>query len=219
MADINHDGWNDIVATVCNTTEVFSNLAQRNGAVGSPFDLFLGGSDQVDVMDFDPNFGPDIVTTNGGLLVSINDGGGGFSSTTESNVIQVGGGFAVGSFSGGAPQLAVETRNTLALLSVDPSTGLATLLSQSSLDTQGQRAVAADLNGDGFPDVVTFSNNTLGISINHGNGSFADSVDLPVGPGPFVQMIAAGDLNGDGAPDILVMFGNGPWVPYLNSCP
>ncbi len=80
----------------------------------------------------------------------------------------------------------------------------------------------------GSPDVITFGDGALGISINLTDGGFADGVDIPVplsaSPNQGVQMIAGGDLNGDGAPDVLVLIGamleyNGPVVQYLNSCP
>ncbi len=218
VADVNQDGRNDVVATACGVG-IFTNLGLVTGQVASEVDLSVGGqNNEVELLDLSGSGAPDlVVTANGGVVVALNDGGGGFPTLVTTSLSGAGG-FAVASFSGGLPQVAVETGSSLALMSISAS-GDGTSLSQSSMDTFGQRAIALDLNGDGLPDVVTFGSNMLGISINLGNGAFANAVDLPVGPGPFVQMIAAGDLNGDGVPDVLVMFGNGPWVPYFNSCP
>ncbi len=219
VADVNADGWNDVVAGDCEVS-VFTNLGLGGGELAAPLELSMSGR-QIDVIDLDGRGHLDVVTTNGSLVVALNDGGGGFP-TVASTSLSGAGGFAVGSFTGGLPQVAVETGSSLALVSILPESGDGTVLSEAAIDTPGQRAVAADLNGDGLPDVITFSTTSLGVSISQ-NGGLANAVDIVIPEryqiGSGIQMIAAGDLNGDGAPDVLVMIGNGPWIQYLNSCP
>ncbi|HVS28724.1 MAG TPA: FG-GAP-like repeat-containing protein, partial [Solirubrobacteraceae bacterium] len=95
-----------------------------------------------------------------------------------------------------------------------------------------QKIAAADLNGDGRPDIVTVNrmSNDLSVLLNAGAGAFAAHVDYPVGPGaqgPFD--VAIGDINGDGKPDLVsanrdsssvsVLMGNGSgtFAPALSS--
>ena len=81
-------------------------------------------------------------------------------------------------------------------------------------------AVAADVNGDGLPDVVeavaynNFGAGGLRILINNGQGVFTDSTAslLPNGgmvadAGAWIRSIQVADFDGDGAPDILLSGG------------
>jgi hypothetical protein len=66
---------------------------------------------------------------------------------------------------------------------------------------------AADLNGDGYDDLVTVNttDGTISVLMNNGkagNGAFAPAQTYPVGRLPF--QVAIGDLNGDGIPDLAV---------------
>ncbi len=75
-----------------------------------------------------------------------------------------------------------------------------------------QRMAAADLDGDGKPDLIVANTGDGTISIlqntsETGTIDFAPKVDLATGAG--CSAVAVGDLNGDGKPDIAAVNGDG----------
>jgi len=63
----------------------------------------------------------------------------------------------------------------------------------------------ADFNGDGHPDVVVANggNNTIGVLLSKGDGTFQAPVSTSVACNP--TWVAAGDFNGDGHEDVVVV--------------
>jgi len=70
--------------------------------------------------------------------------------------------------------------------------------------TSPQALAAADLNGDGIPDlaVANSGSNTVSILLGNGDGTFTLKSTISPGNGP--ASLAVGDFNGDGAADIAV---------------
>ena len=64
---------------------------------------------------------------------------------------------------------------------------------------------SADLNGDGFADLVTANSqdNTVSVSLANGDGTFQPPVTYAVGQDP--ESLVLADVNGDGIPDLVVL--------------
>jgi hypothetical protein len=89
--------------------------------------------------------------------------------------------------------------------------------------------VAADMNGDGYPDLVGMDiyNNAVVVWLNKGDGTFAAATSYPVtlasggvwfnGVDALGGGISVGDFNGDGAMDVVAISVNSYYVPPAGS--
>jgi hypothetical protein len=83
----------------------------------------------------------------------------------------------------------------------------------------GGRAIqAADLNGDGLPDIVVTTQFRVAVLLNIGNGGFTAPTYYAVGGGN-PRALAIGDFNNDGLPDIAVAGGKDNNVTILLNNP
>jgi hypothetical protein len=75
--------------------------------------------------------------------------------------------------------------------------------------------IAADVNGDGLPDLITANgaDGTVSVLMNNGDGSFAAPVSYAAGADAVA--VAVADVNGDGFPDLAVADANGNSVQIL----
>jgi len=65
--------------------------------------------------------------------------------------------------------------------------------------------LAADLNNDGKPDIVTAPTTTsIAVLMNKGNGTFQNPQTYPIAQ-PIVRVFAAADFNGDGVADLFAL--------------
>src|SRR5262249_59820150 len=88
-----------------------------------------------------------------------------------------------------------------------------------ALTTAPLPVAAAEVSGDGIPDIITtnYGANTVSVLLGNGDGSFQSQQTFNVGMGP--DSVAVADVNGDGRPDIItanygshsvsVLLGNG----------
>ena len=66
----------------------------------------------------------------------------------------------------------------------------------------GNTHIAADLNGDGRPDLAGAGANVVSVMLGNGDGTFRAKTDFPIGVQ--TQAVAAGDFNSDGKVDLVV---------------
>lgn len=71
----------------------------------------------------------------------------------------------------------------------------------------------ADINGDGYPDVVVSNSysNTLGVLLNNRDGTFQPAVTYNSGGAYPPSSVAIADVNDDGKPDLIVANSSGPY--------
>ncbi len=200
-SDFNGDGWIDLVCA--NYTAKTLSLFTNNGAGGFVLSATLNVPNSpitVKTADFNGDGWPDIICSDGIQTLFINNGHGGFNTST----INVSGRVSTADVNSDG---AIDLICVGSQISVLTNNGTGTFLQSSSLpNTLGAvYAVAADVDGNGFPDLMWGNENggngtTIFIYTNNLNGGFGSNTALTVGSGPF-QVIAA-DFNNDGRLDL-----------------
>jgi hypothetical protein len=109
---------------------------------------------------------------------------------------------------GGLPQSALFENEHGTFVNVSTS-------SHAGIRVKGTGCVAADLNGDGYSDLVVTTATGVDILWNNGNGTFTtDALNAPYG---WYSGAAVADVNGDGRPDIFVAGYTNMASPITNS--
>jgi hypothetical protein len=136
---------------------------------------------------------------------------------------------AVANFDGknGPEIVTVQADGTLNLIVNDGKGNLSLSYSNSSavaLNPTVMYMEEADLNNDGYPDIVAADqgNSAFLVFMNRGDGTFADAVSVPVSPASGASFVNGGtlaiaDINGDGIPDVVVVSNLQIWNPTKTS--
>ena len=208
-ADLNHDGYPDLVGTYSNgnfngpsTIDVFINNGNGTFGAGVPY---LGGKGSYAVAfgDFNLDGNTDIAVTNsGGLFVLTGQGDGTFPTNEVVSASADLSAVKVADFNGdGIPDLVVS--HTLsATLSVYLGRGDGTFGSPSTVSLTGDAyyLTVGDFNGDGVPDLAVAAGLGIQVLPGNGDGTFGSGTIYPASS---VSSLTAADLNHDGVPDIV----------------
>jgi hypothetical protein len=211
-ADLNGDGLMDLVTTNGEDKSVSVLLNAGKGvfapAVTYPLAWHATG---VFVADLNGDGHPDLAVDHGsikGLALLFNDGNGTFAPAVAVPVLNAGRLFGAPDLNGdGAPDLVISVMNadlnrTIAVLW---NQGAGTFTPPTDVGAEiGYALSAADLDGDGRPDLAQApsASGALSVRRNQGGGSFpvADSFDLAANASDLI----AADVNGDGRVDLVL---------------
>jgi Na+-translocating ferredoxin:NAD+ oxidoreductase RnfD subunit len=93
-----------------------------------------------------------------------------------------------------------------------------TASAHAGLQVQGDGCAAADLNGDGRPDLIVTTANGIKLLWNDGNGTFTEGARAAkMTAAGWYTGVAVADVNGDGRPDVFVAGYTRPYDPVPNS--
>lgn len=231
IADMNGDGLPDLVSADFNVS-LF--LQTSPGVFASPVSLYSGGANWVAVGDLNGDGIPDIALTDGsGVKLLLHTGATGaptyaapmsiLTQTPNANVSRAsliaiadvnGDGFNdlvitdPGPRGGAAPTLWVLLQDA-----THPGTFLAPVSYPTAPYSVATSIVVADVNGDGFPDVVIGGTTATSVLLQNpaSRGTFNAASNYAT---PDANEIAVADVNADGKPDIVV--GTGPAQTITN---
>lgn len=222
LGDIDNDGDLDIVSNsfgCCAGVHVYRN--DGDGTWTHTFGFLDGNSgDGIYFGDINADGKQDFVVAQQYGTVYLGDGNGGFT-------------LADGNLPGGS-----GVRNTPAIADIDNDGDLdiayrpsdaslqvwkwdpsgVWINASAGLPTSGIAATQlADMDGDGWCDVIGLGNGILRVWLGDGGASWtlAATINLPV-PGSFKALRAGGDVDHNGRPDIAVITEQGSWPNYQN---
>ncbi len=93
-----------------------------------------------------------------------------------------------------------------------------TARAHAGLRVQGDGCVAADLNGDGRPDLIVTTTSGIKLLWNNGNGTFSEGARAAgMTANGWYTGVAVADVNGDGRPDVFVAGYARPYDSVPNS--
>jgi hypothetical protein len=221
-ADVNGDGKLDLISANFGSSPFYTNtltVLTNNGygVFGSNATLKVGSSPScVVAIDVNGDGKLDLISANRGggtLTVLTNNGSGIFGSNATLNAGTVPAWVTAADFNGdGSVDLVAANYsnnkppygfgNTLTVWTNNVS-GIFGSNATLTVGSGPFRVTAADINGDGKPDLISanYASKTLTVLTNNGNGVFGFNATLAVGTN--VECVVVADVNGDGYPDLI----------------
>jgi hypothetical protein len=219
VADLNGDGRPDLVVAFENVDQIGVRLGQASGGFAPATNYFMTigtavGPQDLALADLNHDGHLDVITIDrvnaSGIVIRLGNGSGGFGGFggkalgfTEDLA-----GFAVGDINGdGTPDVVAYSTTSpahgygsgFAAFLGNGSGGLGDEIFTSGV---GNPPALADVNGDGFADLLYVQGGALRVRLSHGDGTFdpiSSSQATTAGPG-----VEVADFNGDGKPDAVV---------------
>lgn len=204
VVDLDGDGHLDLVAAGDGVSVLDGNNYVNGAHYKGPFGYGVA------TVDIDGDGLLDVVEGNFGAVSVYRNLGGGVLDAPQT--LPIGGGYlTVGDFDGdGHPDLATGIEG-LPLTILLNRGGVLEKSQQFTPSAGPWRIATADVNDDGFPDVVTTdysvgfggsAGETFSVLLGHGDGTFADPISYEVGDAPWELAVA--DIDGDHHVDVVV---------------
>ena len=207
-ADVNNDGYPDVLAASANSNTVSVRINNGSGAFSGTTNVSVGARPfGVVAADVNGDGILDLLTANQNAntaSICLGSGNGTFGAATS---------VTVGSGPWGVTAADVDGDGDLDLLTANHSTntvsvrlnngsGVFTGTTTVPVGNNPFCVVATDVDNDGDLDLLTANegSSTASVRINNGSGAFSGTTELPVGAAP--QSVVAADFNGDGALDV-----------------
>ena len=207
LADVNRDGWLDVLTTDTDTVYVLVN--ERDGGLPDEIAVRVDGADGLAVADVTGDGWVDLITVDTGddiLNVTRGLGDGAFVARTDYTTNFGPRAVAIGDLDkDGRADLAVanQSRDVVGVLLSQAAGGYAGVVDYA-VGNDPYDLVMVDLHKDGWLDVVVVNatDDTFRELHNQQDGTFVLGATGTTGATP--RALAAGDLSGDGWPDLVV---------------
>jgi hypothetical protein len=245
IADFNRDGKPDIAAVLLwEGTYVAANgqfpylalfTGDGQGNFGTPVITYTGGESSATSLsagDVNGDGLPDLLVTDVGSQVFLNSGSGTFTAGMTlpfgGTLSAVSAGVLADVNGDGCLDAIASDMNTAAWIGYGDCHGNFTVDSSAPwiwMGAANSNVIVADVNGDGFPDIITTSfpeffapaydsGNSINVALNDGHGHFGNVRNYT---GAESYSLAIADFNGDGKPDVVsVSAAEDAAVVYMN---
>jgi hypothetical protein len=222
VADVNGDGRPDLISAVQGSSTLSVLTNNGSGGFALATNLSVAFPLSVTAADVNGDGRPDLISvgnytgTTTTISIWTNNGSGNFALLSTMTVTGSPHSVAMADVNGDGKVDMVCAYGTASyytnLVSVFTNNGSGNFTLAESLTVANgsspYSATVADVNGDGWPDLITANNGNSTLSVftnNGGNGGFTLASTVNAYAGPFTQInsVAAADVNGDGRLDLI----------------